>query len=524
MHKNTIRIFFVLSLLCALLSCSAFAAGEVASGHCGDQISWSLDHDGILTLRGSGPIRDYSDNNSSPWSSHRYSITGLIIEEGITRIGSRAFSGCRNLEYVEIGPDVTTIGERAFQNCYALSDVKMSCDIHLERGSFRNTPAEPYVIAAQTTLYTGSSYDTALSQVVITGDYREDIINIAMSQLGYHEGDSPSDYDGHNTNGSDNYTEYGRALDSAGRGWCSEFASWCIRMAGVPTQIVANSRGANVSGFTEGSSAAWYTWDELSYADGSYTPRKGDILLWAWDEEEHSTDEDLSHTSIFRSAESRTDGTVILNTIDGNSNDQVRERSYTVRISDGALVDRVGRLCYLIAPNYENSNPETYRVSFHAENGNCAVLQKNVPANGIYGALPEATRDGDTFLGWFTHSSGGSRVTPYTPTNLTANQTLYARWASDFVPYISGTLGKNGEISWTFDKATSLLTVTGTTDLEGTIYAAGYDSGGKMCFFSALSKSGQSITPNSDCTTIKLFLLDQFQRPQCVSAQIQIPR
>ena len=330
---------------------------QITNGNCTDTIIWTLDSDGVLRLSGTGEICDYEKGaNNQPWADYRNYITALVIEDGITRIGDRAFQSCSYMESAVIGKEVASIGEWAFQNCYALTNVELQPEVSLENGAFRSTPAELEVSAAISTCYTNSCYDSALSQVELTGNYREDIINIALSQVGYHEGDSEDDYDGGNTSGSGDYTEYGRYLGSIGGAWCSEFASWCIRMAEVPTQIVAISRAANVAGFTKDTSAVWYTWDQIIYGGGNYTPREGDILLWAWDNNSHSTEENLSHTSILWEIDEQNSGSIILKTIDGNSNNQVKECKYEVNATDGSLIGRTGSLCYIIAPDYESGN------------------------------------------------------------------------------------------------------------------------------------------------------------------------
>lgn len=327
----------------------------IASGSCADSITWTLDEYGTLTLSGTGSIPDYEKGaGNQPWMNYWKSITALIVEDGITRIGDRAFQSCRYIESAFIGNDVASIGEWAFQNCYALTNVELLPHVNLETGAFRSTPVEWEISALGSALYDSSSYSSALSQVVLTGDYREDIIRIARSQVGYHEGDSEADYAGGNTNGSKDYTEYGRRMDSVGTAWCSEFASWCIRMAGVPTDIIASSRSANIVNFTKNTSATWYTWYDISYYGGNYTPRKGDIILWLWDGDTYSTEENLSHTSIFWETESQENGKVVLKTIDGNSSNQVRVRSYEVDPEEGTLIGRKGRLCYIIAPDYES--------------------------------------------------------------------------------------------------------------------------------------------------------------------------
>ena len=316
-----------------------------------------MDGDGTLTIRGTGAISDFAKGaGNQPWISYQKTITALVVEDGITRIGDRAFQGCFYLKSAVIGKDVASIGEWAFQNCYALTSVELQPNVHLEDGAFRSTPVEWDVHAADSTLYANSSYYSALREVVLTGNYREDIINIALSQVGYHEGDSDADYAGGNSSGSGDYTEYGRYLGSIGGAWCSEFASWCIRKAGVPSQIIANSRSANVVNFTKDTSATWYTWDQTIYGGGSYTPRKGDLLLWAWDKDSHSTEDNLSHTSILWEIGKQNNGGILLKTIDGNSNSSVMECKYEVNAPDGSLIARTGRLCYIIAPDYESNN------------------------------------------------------------------------------------------------------------------------------------------------------------------------
>ena len=330
------------------------AVSLIASGNCGNTITWTFDSTGTLTIHGTGVIPDFEKSaRNQPWNRYMSAITALVIENGITRIGDRAFQNAYALESAVIGGSVESIGEWAFQNCYELTQVEMQPDVILENGAFRSTPVEQEINAADSALYSGSRYYLALSQTALTGNYREDIVNVALSQIGYHEGDSAADYAGNNPNGSGNYTEYGRSLGSIGAEWCSEFASWCARKAGVPTQILANSRSANVENFTENTSAAYYTWEQTIWGGGSYTPRKGDILLWAWDMDSYDPDENLSHTSILLDISEQPDGHILLNTIDGNSENQVKECSRQVRAADGSLTQRTGRLYYIIAPNYE---------------------------------------------------------------------------------------------------------------------------------------------------------------------------
>lgn len=199
--------------------------------------------------------------------------------------------------------------------------------------------------------YRSGQYYTALKAVTLTGDYRQDIINIAASQIGYHESSREDQLDG-SASGNGNYSEYGRALGSNGSAWCSEFASWCIRQAGVSTDIIRSSRSASVSTFN----APYYSWSQTSYAGGSYTPQPGDLALFAWSGTK-LTDPYLSHTAIV-SGVKQEGGKVQLSVIHGNVNDAVCRSVYTIDASTGKCSG--GQLGYFVSPNYGPSSVQNY--------------------------------------------------------------------------------------------------------------------------------------------------------------------
>ncbi len=102
---------------------SADAAEVVNSGSCGENLTWTLDSDGVLTIAGTGKMTNYSSYSSVPWYSKSSAIKTVIIENGVTSIGDSAFSCCHLLTSVTIGDSVTSIGNSAFYNCTKLTSV-----------------------------------------------------------------------------------------------------------------------------------------------------------------------------------------------------------------------------------------------------------------------------------------------------------------------------------------------------------------------------------------------------------------
>ena len=118
----------LLSAVPLVLVDTAWAASVVDSGSCGDKLTWSLSDDGTLTISGKGAMDNYKFDGydylansyyytDAPWDTYRYHIKSVVIENGVTSIGDRAFYGCVNLSNVTIPSSVTSIGEYAFYDC-----------------------------------------------------------------------------------------------------------------------------------------------------------------------------------------------------------------------------------------------------------------------------------------------------------------------------------------------------------------------------------------------------------------------
>ena len=103
----------------------------VASGQCGaqgDNLLWSLDNGGTLTVTGTGDMKDYTYWDSSsppPWTSYRSQLKKVVVVEGATSIGDNAFNGFGEITSVTLPSTMTRLGNSAFYNGYKLASINL---------------------------------------------------------------------------------------------------------------------------------------------------------------------------------------------------------------------------------------------------------------------------------------------------------------------------------------------------------------------------------------------------------------
>lgn len=87
-------------------------------------VNWTLEN-GVLTLSGDGPMADYPSAADAPWYPSRDTITQIVVENGITAIGSNSFTWCQNVIAVSLPEGLITIGKNAFWGCTALQQISL---------------------------------------------------------------------------------------------------------------------------------------------------------------------------------------------------------------------------------------------------------------------------------------------------------------------------------------------------------------------------------------------------------------
>ena len=154
MKKRLVSLLLAISMILSLMPVSAVTAfaesengGEVTtvdSGYCGaddggENLRWTLDNNGVLTITGSGAMKDYPryENQRPDWYlNHKDSIRSVVLDNKITHIGDYAFDGCTSIKSVRytgytgnagvaLPESVTTIGVHAFSDTGVTGTLKL---------------------------------------------------------------------------------------------------------------------------------------------------------------------------------------------------------------------------------------------------------------------------------------------------------------------------------------------------------------------------------------------------------------
>ncbi len=140
--KKVVSLLIIAALLTGCAStfgvfATAFAADIVKTGSCGENVTYTLDSDGLLTISGTGEITNYTagiilygdntfrlsdEEDRSPFAMNS-SIKSVIIEQGVTAVGRAAFFGCTGINAVSLAEGVKSIGTFAFYGCTGLESL-----------------------------------------------------------------------------------------------------------------------------------------------------------------------------------------------------------------------------------------------------------------------------------------------------------------------------------------------------------------------------------------------------------------
>ena len=92
----------------------------------GNNITWNFDEvTGTLTLSGSGKMYNLSPGEGAEWHAYYHKVKKIVINEGISSIGTNAFYGLEEAESIKIPNSVKTIYSGALQGCESIEEVHL---------------------------------------------------------------------------------------------------------------------------------------------------------------------------------------------------------------------------------------------------------------------------------------------------------------------------------------------------------------------------------------------------------------
>ncbi len=238
------------------------------------------------------------------------------------------------------------------------------------------------------------------------------------------------------------------------------FAKWTSNSMTLPT---STKTGYTFSG--------WYTaksgGTKVGNGGNSYTPTSNITLYARW------TEKPTSYTLTIDPNGGKFNGSTSNTTVTGKPGDTVSLSNLTVPSGATATFNANGGSCStsslstykslldwdFLSGEYGSISGSTYTFG----EGNDTIY----PVFNTYGiTLPNATRTGYTFDGWYTSSSGGSYVgtsgSYYSPTS---NTTLYAHWSSNASTSYTLTVNPNGGIWNGTTSSSSFSASSGSTKI-----------------------------------------------------------
>ena len=183
-----------------------------------------------------------------------------------------------------------------------------------------------------------ADWKATFKNVELTGDWREDVLAIARTQIGYHE--STSDFIIDAEGNMKGYTRYGDWYGVEHEDWCAMFVAFCLNYAGVSRSDYPWDAGCEVFRGNVKYRGAYES-------AGEYVPQPGDLIFFEDDEYRNKAGhigvvENVSETTVY--------------TIEGNSANEVRRKSYS--LNDSSIMGYSNTTALMIRAGVLDVEPE----------------------------------------------------------------------------------------------------------------------------------------------------------------------
>lgn len=261
------KISSTLSLpLATKVVCSNGTVTPALSGKCGKNVSYSISDDGVLTISGTGAMNNFTyerDISDCPWHGVRYALKKIVVKEGVTSIGSYAFSFDLSVTDVTLPSSLKAIGNDAFLGCHGLTSVVIPEGV-TSIGAYafwRCTSLQTITVPASATKFGDHAFDT---REYYDGSYHTQLTDI------YYGGSRQQWYDagGGDAALTDVTVHFnGTTGDIIDGGQCGDNATWYF----ADGTLTIKGSGAIYDyeyiqeDFRAYSTAPWCAWDEVKH-------------------------------------------------------------------------------------------------------------------------------------------------------------------------------------------------------------------------------------------------------------------
>ena len=161
---------------------------------------------------------------------------------------------------------------------------------------------------------TAAAWEKSFAGLKLTGQWDQDVLKLAETQLGYRESSRNYVLSGDETKG---YTRYGAWYGIPYGDWCAMFVSFCLNYAeveGIPLDC-------NCQHWIETLSSKKL---DLYRTKDVYDPRPGDLIFFDW-----TGDGRANHVGLVKSLKKSENG-IVLTTLEGNSSNRVKTNTYNI--------------------------------------------------------------------------------------------------------------------------------------------------------------------------------------------------
>lgn len=146
----------------------------IDSGIVGDNAYWSFDEEGCLLICGLGNLYDFTLQKDVGWYDYKAQIKKIVVTEGIERLNTVSFEGCKSIESISLADTVISLPS-SFRNCTALKSVSLSASLrYVPSHCFSGCTALESITVPKSVISLGSfAFDgsTSLKEIIFENGY-----------------------------------------------------------------------------------------------------------------------------------------------------------------------------------------------------------------------------------------------------------------------------------------------------------------------------------------------------------------